>query len=116
VSDADIFNPQLFSETVWEELYTIFRQHYATELPFLHEPTFLEKLKRPNIQKLPVYFATLRLAFLALTVPFHKGIEHQTSQDPRQMARKYAEAAEAQATDINARSSPSIEIPQALLM
>ncbi|KAL1607789.1 hypothetical protein SLS60_002725 [Paraconiothyrium brasiliense] len=115
-ADGDIDNLHLqFTETVWDELYNIFRQHYATELPFLHEPTFLKDLKRTDTQRLPAHFAPLRLAFLALTLPFHHGIEHQIPLDSRRYARKCAEAAEAK-INVCALSSPSIEIPQALLI
>ncbi|KAJ4353284.1 uncharacterized protein N0V89_005011 [Didymosphaeria variabile] len=115
-ADGDIDNLYLqFTETIWDELYNIFRQHYATELPFLHEPTFLKDLKRTDVQRLPAYFAPLRLAFLALTLPFHPGIERQMPLDSRRYARKCAEAAEAK-INFCALSSPSIEVPQALLI
>jgi hypothetical protein len=118
VADGDYFTPDRITDPMWDELYEIFKHHYATELPFLHGPTFLKDLKRTDRDKLSVHFDVLRLAFLALTVPFHEGIERQLAQDSPRIARRYAEDAEATifSPKLRALVSPSIEIPQALLM
>lgn len=113
--DADLLDPNRITDAMWDELYAIFRHHFATELPFLHEITFLRDVKRNDTQKPSSRFDALRLAFLALTVPLHDGLGRQLSQEPLRTARKYAEAAERQISFF-ALSSPSIEIPQALLM
>lgn len=119
-TDGDFYNPHLFTEQVWKELYTIFKQHYVTELPFLHEASFLPMLKQTDIQSLPDSFAPLILALLSLTVPFHDELVHHLSQGNRlsaiHISRVYADAAEQKIYDTRALDHPSIRLVQALLM
>ena len=116
--EDDIYSSHFYTDAMWEELYNIFKQHYATELPFLHEPTFLERLKQTkqtgSLLKSD-HFTPLLLAFLALTIPFYKGIERQSLQQSRRVARMYADKAESKLNN-NALAMPEIEVPQALLM
>ncbi|KAL5393191.1 hypothetical protein DPSP01_000022 [Paraphaeosphaeria sporulosa] len=115
MADGDLIDPNRIEDAMWDELYTIFRHHFATELPFLHEITFLRDVKLKDNQKPSHRFDALRYAFLALTVPFYEGVGRQLFQDSPRTARKCAEAAERH-INFYALSSPSIEIPQALLM
>ncbi|KAF9740564.1 hypothetical protein PMIN06_000285 [Paraphaeosphaeria minitans] len=115
MADGDLIDPNRIDDAMWDDLYTIFRHHFATELPFLHEISFLRDVKLKDNHKHAPRFDALRLAFLALTVPFYEGFRRQSFHDSLQAARKYAEAAERH-INFYALSSPSIEIPQALLM
>ena len=119
-ADVDLYDPSLFSEQVWKELYSIYKQHYITELPFLHEASFLPMLKQADIQCLPDSFAPLILALLSLTVPFHHGLVRALSQRGRlnaiQISRIYADAADQKIYETRALDHPSIRLVQALLM
>jgi len=118
--NVEILDHQLFGPSVWEELYAIFEQHYSTELPFLHKAQFLEKLRRANIQALVNPLASLLLAFLALTVPFHDQLVRLLcpgyEPDPIGMSLKYAKEARVRLSEPEMNDSPTMETVQALLM
>ncbi|KAF1968592.1 hypothetical protein BU23DRAFT_259347 [Bimuria novae-zelandiae CBS 107.79] len=120
-TEEDFYSPQLFTEQVWRELYSIFKQHYITELPFLHEATFLPMLKQTDIHCLPPdSSAPLILALVSLTVPYHAGLIQQLSQGGRlsaiQISRIYADAAEHRIHETRAHNHPDTRLVQALLM
>ncbi|KAF2680021.1 hypothetical protein K458DRAFT_110179 [Lentithecium fluviatile CBS 122367] len=118
----DLLNPDLFTRQTWSELFAIFEQHFATDIPFLHAQRFTEQLRKADVRSLMDPFASLLLAFLALTTPFHDTfVQHPwhgaaRRSTPAGISEMYADAARARLVDSNAYSRPTIETTQALLM
>jgi hypothetical protein len=102
--------------------FEIFQKHFATDLPFLHAGTFRKRLQDVDVQALVDPFASLLLAFLALTTPFHETFIKQlwhgagTKDGPPDISKEYAELARSRLRTSNAYSKPSIETTQALFM
>ncbi|PVI03840.1 hypothetical protein DM02DRAFT_625544 [Periconia macrospinosa] len=101
--------------------FDIFEQHFASDLSFLHAPTFKETLKRGNFREVMNDAQLSRIyAFIALTAPFHPSFARPSVTDERNRskeavdnAKRYAKAAHAQVTEVR---QPTLETIQALLM
>jgi hypothetical protein len=102
--------------------FEIFQQHFATDLPFLHAGTFTKRLQDVDVQALVDPFASLFLAFLTLTTPFHETFTKHPWRGagmksvPLYISMEYAELARSRLRTSNAYSKPSIETTQALFM
>ncbi|KAF2204838.1 hypothetical protein GQ43DRAFT_108989 [Delitschia confertaspora ATCC 74209] len=84
----DALDATLLTPKVWQELFDIFQQHFSTDFPFLHTPTFLNHLRQTSLQsppgeayntkpeppRHPSASPMLLLSFLALTARFHPAI------------------------------------------
>ncbi|KIV98897.1 uncharacterized protein PV09_09343 [Verruconis gallopava] len=82
---VDALDPSILTPQVWIELFDIWSLHFATDLPFIHPPTFLQPLRQAGGAPLSNEFGAQRsptsafpnasplvlLAFLALTARFH---------------------------------------------
>jgi hypothetical protein len=112
---------------VWDELYEIFKLHFSTEMPFLHPPTFRNRMRQAAFPRDPSTTTAdleegrvLLLGVLTLTARFHKGLvaHHSPSQeDPLAASEYYANAlAIAFGPTIRNLTNPSLESIQALLM
>ncbi|KAF2842165.1 hypothetical protein M501DRAFT_393702 [Patellaria atrata CBS 101060] len=118
----------------WKQLFNIFELHYSTELPFLHKQTFLKPLhKSHSLKTVPDYGysnddskvypkpaaddVTL-LAFLALTVRFHRELTQLHGGDAISASKIYADAAwkHAEMTIADFWQEPNLQRTQALLM
>jgi len=102
--------------------FGIFEQHFATDLPFLHAPTFTKHLRKVDVTSLVDPFASLLYAFLALTTPFHSTfVEHPwcgsgRRSTPLEISERYADAARSRLRNSNAYQNPSLDTTHALLM
>ncbi|KAM0435946.1 hypothetical protein ACHAPT_002838 [Fusarium lateritium] len=71
---------------LWDQLFAIFKQHYATELSFIHLPTLKEKMSRRQGQKQhhSSELNLVLLGILTLTARFHtdlvKYVTHLSAQ------------------------------------
>ena len=88
--------------------FEFFQQHYATDFPFLHAPTF-----RNEVQQLPPLF---QLSFLALTARFHSTLRDRHGNDPVQAAEYYAKAAHSCQNSLGLLGEPTLKTIQAQLM
>lgn len=140
VEEGPLDSPVL-TTAVWNEVFEIFKLHFSTEFSFLHQPTFLARVRQvmrrasgphakgfddeasqspkpPNTPELPNTKALL-LGILTLTARFHPAIiAHHSSgpnPDPIVASEYYAEALTARLNAVTL-TSPSIELIQALLM
>ncbi|KAF2704467.1 hypothetical protein K504DRAFT_389993, partial [Pleomassaria siparia CBS 279.74] len=101
-------DPTTLTPQIWNELCDIFQQHYATDLPFLHPPTF-----RNEVQQLSLLF---RLSFLALTARFHSSLVARHGGNPYKAAEFYAEAARKLVATEGVTGTRTLPYVQALLM
>ncbi|MCJ1415981.1 hypothetical protein MMC32_002316 [Xylographa parallela] len=133
--DASVLTPK-----VWQEVFDLFQLHFATDLPFLHGPTFLGPLcgaasstsivvtrsapEPEEPEKLPGY-EMLLLGLLALTARFHPGLiaYHSTASqdkatDPVAASEYYATALRGLVVGVKGVyiGQPNLEKIQALLM
>ncbi|KAL2021085.1 hypothetical protein VTK56DRAFT_7504 [Thermocarpiscus australiensis] len=70
----DVLSAPYLTETVWSQLFDIYRLHFATELPFLHLATLKEKLGsrfRAKPSDTSPEFNLVLLGILTLTARFH---------------------------------------------
>ncbi|KAK4134719.1 hypothetical protein BT67DRAFT_380168 [Trichocladium antarcticum] len=70
----DVLSAKYLTETVWGQLFDIYRLHFATELPFLHLATLKEKLGsrfRARHSDTSPEFNLVLLGILTLTARFH---------------------------------------------
>lgn len=137
---AEALDPSVLTPKVWQEVFDLFQLHFATDLPFLHGPTFLAPLcgaaakissavMRPTpeaeeAEMLPGY-EMLLLGLLALTARFHPGLITYHSSISRSKTIDPVVASEYYATVLRAVlvgekgvyiGQPNIEKIQALLM
>lgn len=131
----------VLTAAVWNEIFEIFKLHFSTELSFLHQPTFLARVRQvmrrasgPHargfeddaIQSPPTSGAlelpdtkALLLGILTLTARFHPGLTQHHSlgpnHDPQVASEYYATALTARLNAVTL-TTPSIELIQALLM
>jgi hypothetical protein len=112
---------------VWDELYEVFKLHFSTEMPFLHPPTFRNRMRQASFPRDPSITAAdleegrvLLLGVLTLTARFHPGLvahHSSTSEEPLAASEYYANAlATAFGPTIRNLTNPSLESVQALLM
>ncbi|KAF2808477.1 uncharacterized protein BDZ99DRAFT_56634 [Mytilinidion resinicola] len=128
----DALDSSLLTSQIWSELFEIFQQHYSTDLPFLHPPTFLKPLRQSALQSpptdaqaIPPASPLLLLAFLALTSRFHPTLVAHHSpatssrpSNPLVAAEYYSVAAKSRLAGAYGDSIgvPTLESTQALLM
>jgi len=70
----EVLSAKFLTETVWNQLFDIYRLHFATELPFIHLATLKEKLGnrfRSKPSDTAPDFNLVLLGILTLTARFH---------------------------------------------
>lgn len=140
VEEGPLDSP-ILTTAVWNEVFEIFKLHFSTEFSFLHQPTFLARVRQvmrrasgshargfeddalqspqmANTPELPDTKALL-LGILTLTARFHPALTQYYSPgpnpDPLAASEYYAEALTSRLNAVTL-TSPSIELIQALLM
>ncbi|RDL31982.1 uncharacterized protein BP5553_09384 [Venustampulla echinocandica] len=122
----DILESPILTRKVWDEIYEIFKLHFSTEMPFLHPPTFRNRMRQASYPRDPSAPPAdlqegrlLLLGVLTLTARFHPELvaHHSSSSDPL-VASEYYAAALATAFGPTSRNltNPSLEGIQAFLM
>jgi hypothetical protein len=123
----DVLDSAILTKKVWDELYEIFKLHFSTEMPFLHPPTFRNRMRQAAYPRDPSTSPAdieegrvLLLGVLTLTARFHPGLVAHHSpngDDPLAASEYYATPlAAAFGPTIRNISVPSLENIQALLM
>ncbi|CAI6243958.1 unnamed protein product [Periconia digitata] len=118
-TDGDYLDPTILTPTVCLDLFNIFEQHFAIDLPFLHAPTFKKLLRNGNFKQLDSPGLVRIYAFLALTVPFHKSFSREArdeadrNREAARVAQQYAKNAHTALFDVE---QPTLETTQARLM
>ncbi|KAH7370341.1 fungal-specific transcription factor-like protein, partial [Rhexocercosporidium sp. MPI-PUGE-AT-0058] len=123
----DVLESPILTRKVWDELYEIFKLHFSTEMPFLHPPTFRNRMRQAAYPRDPSTSAAdledgrvLLLGVLTLTARFHPGLvaHHSPNQDDPLVASEYyaGPLAAAFGPTIRNLTVPSLENIQALLM
>lgn len=122
----DLLDLSLLTKKVWNELYAIFNLHFATEMSFLHPPTFRNMMHLAAYPRnLSTFSAELQdsrvllLGVLTLTARFHPELVayHSPSNDPIAASNCYATALAAAYTPTSGViAKTSLEVVQALLM
>ena len=100
----DVLSAKYLTETVWSQLFDIYRLHFATELPFLHLATLKEKLGsrfRAKPSDTSPEFNLVLLGILTLTARFHSTLVSYIT------ARRNSEAAASKARPASAASDAS---------
>ncbi|CZT42338.1 related to general repressor of transcription [Rhynchosporium secalis] len=126
-SVEDVLDSTILTKKVWDELYEIFKLHFSTEMPFLHPPTFRNRMRQAAYPRDPSITTAdledgrvLLLGVLALTARFHPGLVAHfspNSEDPLAVSEHYASLlAAAFGPTIRNLTNPSLENIQALLM
>ena len=101
--NEDALESSILTRKMWEDLFAIFKLHFATELPFLHPPTFKIRMKQASYPRdssnSTVGFEgrVLLLGVLTLTARFHPDLVAYHSQagrpsDPLDASEFYATA------------------------
>lgn len=124
-SGEDVLEDRVLTKKVWDEIYDIFKLHFSTEMPFLHPPTFRNRMRQAWLPRDPAApppdsnTRILLLGVLTLTARFQPDLieHHSQSNDPAAASEHYGQAL-AQAFGPTSRSlaNPSLEGIQALLM
>ena len=119
----------LLTKKVWDEIYEIFKLHFSTEMPFLHPPTFRNRMRQVSYPRDSAIVTTdsqdgkiLLLGVLTLTARFHPELIAYHSQSAKR--NKPQDASEYYGTALKTAFgptgsyliSPSIDGIQALLM
>jgi hypothetical protein len=94
----DALDPKILTQPIWQELLGIWERHFATDLPFIHPPTFSDLLRqtkpappaqdfnspRPDLASLsPPIAPEFLLAFIALTCRFSPElVSHHPPKSP----------------------------------
>ncbi|TVY32051.1 putative transcriptional regulatory protein, partial [Lachnellula subtilissima] len=125
----DVLDSDVLTKKVWDEVYDIFKLHFSTEMPFLHPPTFKNRMRQAWSPKEPSISApdyhhgrVLLLGVLTLTARFQPDLVRRHSPNPHQpdpiAASEYYATALADAFGPTSRNltNPSLEGIQALLM
>ncbi len=123
----DVLESPILTRKVWDELYELFKLHFSTEMPFLHPPTFRNRMRQAAYPRDPSTSAAdledgrvLLLGVLTLTARFHPGLVAHYSpngDDPLAASEYYAvPLAAAFGPTIRNLTIPSLENIQALLM
>ncbi|KAF2120915.1 hypothetical protein BDV96DRAFT_280848 [Lophiotrema nucula] len=90
VQFSEVFDPQLLTVPVWEELVDIFTQHYSVDFPFFHPTRFKKNLYQVPLATAPAkslpagtpdHPPEFLLAFLALTARHHDRIVARHGSD-----------------------------------
>lgn len=119
----------VLTRKVWDEVYEIFKLHFSTEMPFLHPPTFRNRMRQASYPRDPSVASTdlqdgkvLLLGVLTLTARFHPELVIYHSQSakpnsPSDASEYYATALKTAFGPTGSNlTSPSIDGIQALLM
>jgi len=125
----DVLDSDVLTKKVWDEVYDIFKLHFSTEMPFLHPPTFKNRMRQAWSPKDPSAPAAeyhngrvLLLGVLTLTARFQPDLVRRHSPSPHQLdpiaASEYYATALVDAFGPTSKNltSPSLEGIQALLM
>ncbi|KAG9240158.1 fungal-specific transcription factor-like protein [Calycina marina] len=127
-SNEDPLDYPVLTRKVWEDLFEIFKLHFATEMPFLHPTTFRSRMKQASyprdasVTAAAIEGRVVLLGVLALTARFQSDMVSYHSQsgkptNPLDASEYYAKALKAafgpSGTNLTA---PSIDNIQALLM
>jgi hypothetical protein len=123
----DALESPILTKKVWDELYEIFKLHFSTEMPFLHPPSFRNRVRQASFPRDPSITTSdlengrvLLLGILTLTARFHPDLvaHHSPNQDdPLAASEYYATALEAEfGPAIRNLTNPSLESIQALLI
>ncbi|KAH7378529.1 hypothetical protein BKA64DRAFT_750261 [Cadophora sp. MPI-SDFR-AT-0126] len=127
---GDALQASILTRKVLDEVYNIFKLYFATEMPFLHPPTFRKRMRQVSFPRDPCSKTTsdpqdgylLLLGVLTLTARFHPDLiaYHSKSSQPSDplVASEYYATALASAFKLTGRglTSPSLDSIQALLM
>ncbi|KAJ5050366.1 uncharacterized protein L3040_002249 [Drepanopeziza brunnea f. sp. 'multigermtubi'] len=123
----DVLESPILTRKVWDELYELFKLHFSTEMPFLHPPTFRNRMRQAAYPRDPSTSAAdieesrvLLLGVLTLTARFHPGLvaHHSPNKDDPLAASEYyaGPLAAAFGPTIRNLTAPSLGNIQALLM
>lgn len=125
----DALESPVLTRKVWDEVYDIFKLHFATEMPFLHPPTFRNRMRQASFPRDPLASPAdvqdgrlLLLGVLTLTARFHPDLVAYHSQqakpdNPLDASEHYAIALKTAFGPTGSNlTSPSIDGVQALLM
>ncbi|KAH8596012.1 fungal-specific transcription factor domain-containing protein [Bisporella sp. PMI_857] len=127
--NEDPLESQILTRKVWEEVYEIYKLHFSTEMPFLHPPTFKNRMKQAAYPRDASVATTdlnesrvLLLGVLTLTARFHPELVAHHAQPgkptiPLDASEYYATALKVAfgPTGLNL-TTPSLDGIQALLM
>jgi hypothetical protein len=123
----DALGAPILTRKVWDEIYEIFKLHFSTEMPFLHPPTFRNRMRQASFPRDPAAATVdsedekaLLLGVLTLTARFHPELVAYHSQpgkaaDPIDASEYYATALKATFGPAGI-TRPSLDGIQALLM
>ena len=125
----DPLESPILTRKVWDEVYDIFKLHFSTEMPFLHPPTFRNRMRQASYPRDPSVSQTdlqdgkvLLLGVLTLTARFHPDLVVHHSQPakpnlPLNASEYYATALKTAFGPTGPNlTNPSIDGIQALLM
>ncbi|KAG9230775.1 fungal-specific transcription factor domain-containing protein, partial [Amylocarpus encephaloides] len=122
----DALDLPLLTKKVWHEIFEIFKLHFSTEMPFLHPPTFKNRMRQASNPRDPTVPATgpqegkvLLLGVLTLTARFHPELVayHSPSGDALAASGYYAEALKVAFGPTSGNlTNPSLDVIQACLM
>ena len=125
----DPLEAPVLTRKVWDEVYEIFKLHFSTEMPFLHPPTFRNRMRQAWQPKDPSASQTelqdgklLLLGVLTLTARFHPDLIAYHSQPskpthPLDASEYYATALKTAFGPTGPNlTNPSIDGIQTLLM
>ncbi|RKF77171.1 putative transcriptional regulatory protein PB1A11.04c [Golovinomyces cichoracearum] len=123
----DLLDSPILTRKVWDEIFELFKLHFSTEMPFLHPPTFRNRMRQAAVPRDPATLPAdleegrvLLLGVLTLTARYHPGLASHHSPNavnPLAASEFYAgPLASALGPTIRHLSRPSIENIQALLM
>jgi hypothetical protein len=125
----DALDSPVLTRKVWDEIYEIFKLHFSTEMPFLHPPTFRNRMRQASYPRDPTIPSmdtqdgkALLLGVLTLTARFHPELiaHHSRSgrpSPPLDASEYYATALKAAFGPAGSNlASPSLDGIQALLM
>jgi hypothetical protein len=125
---GDPLDAPVLTKKVWDEVFDIFTVHFSTQLPFLHPPTFRNRIRQASNPRDPSVApidlrdgGILLLALLMLTARFHSELVdyHSTakSRNPLDASEYYATALKTAIGPTGfSLTSSSIDGIQALLM
>jgi len=117
----------VLTKEVWDEAFEIFKVHFSTQMPFLHPPTFRNRIRQASNPRDPSLApidlldgGILLLAVLMLTARFHPELvdyhSAKKSWNPLNASEYYAIALKIAIGPMGIKTSASIDGVQALLM
>ncbi|CAG8949149.1 hypothetical protein HYFRA_00004771, partial [Hymenoscyphus fraxineus] len=124
-SVEDVLDSSILTRKVWDELFELFKLHFLTEMPFLHPPTFRNRMRQAAYPRDPSITYTnseevklLLLGVLTLTARFHTELinHHSPTGDPIVASEVYYSALYAALHRDGNGTRASVEVIQAWLM